>query len=62
MRFLAITLLRWSGVGLVLLGLLINAEKIPLPKLAGVALVFAGLFDIFVMPRILVRKWKSPDQ
>ncbi|MBC2663905.1 hypothetical protein H7F51_00075 [Novosphingobium flavum] len=60
-RFIALTLIRWTGVGLVLLGLLINAGKIALPGIVGVVLVVVGLFDAFVMPVILARKWKSKD-
>jgi len=61
-RFLALTLIRWSGVGLVLLGLLVNTGKIAAPGIVGVVLVAAGLFDAFVMPAILVRKWKSKER
>jgi ABC-type transport system involved in cytochrome bd biosynthesis fused ATPase/permease subunit len=60
-RFIALTLIRWMGVGLVLLGLLINAGKIAAPFILGVLLVMFGLFDAFVMPVILARKWKSKD-
>ena len=60
-RFLALTLIRWTGVGLVLLGLLVNAGKIELPGIAGIILVAFGLFDAFVMPVILARRWKTKD-
>lgn len=58
-RFIAITLVRWTGVALVLLGLLINAGTIRAPGALGVVLVLAGLFDAFIMPVILARRWKS---
>ena len=60
-RFLALTLIRWTGAGLVLLGLLVNAGKIELPGIAGIILVAFGLFDAFVMPVILARRWKTKD-
>ena len=61
-RFLALTLIRWTGVWLVLLGLLVNAGKIELPGIAGIILVAFGLFDAFVMPVILARRWKTKDR
>ena len=60
-RFLAITLIRWSGVGLVMLGLLASTGKIDLPAPVGPVLVLFGLFDALVMPTILARRWKSPQ-
>ena len=61
-RFFALTLIRWIGVGLVLLGMLVTSGKVALPWIAGPILVGFGLFDAFVMPAILARKWKSADQ
>jgi hypothetical protein len=64
-RFLAITLIRWTGVGLVMLGLLITTGRVVLPpeirQVVGPALVLFGLFDALVMPTLLARRWKSPD-
>ena len=59
-RFLALTLIRWIGVGLVLLGILVTAGKVHLPWITGPIFVGFGLFDAFVMPVILARKWKTP--
>lgn len=58
-RFIALTLIRWTGVALVLFGMLINAGKIAAPGALGIGLVAVGLFDAFVMPVILARRWKS---
>ncbi len=60
-RFIAITLIRWGGVGLVMLGLLATTGGIDLPAPVGPILVLFGLFDALVMPTILARKWKSRD-
>jgi len=60
-RFMALTLIRWTGVGLVLVGMLINAGRIAAPGILGVVLVLLGLFDAFVMPVILARRWKTKD-
>ncbi|MES2491877.1 MAG: hypothetical protein V4579_01190 [Pseudomonadota bacterium] len=58
-RFLAITLVRWAGVGLVVIGLLATTGRIDLPAPVGPVLVLFGLFDALVMPTILARRWKS---
>lgn len=60
-RYLAIVLIRWTGVGLVLLGMLVTTGRVDLPAIVGPVLVLAGLFDAFVMPTVLARKWKSRD-
>jgi len=59
-RFLAINLIRASGVVFAMLGALTAAGKLPLPPLAGYVLLAVGLFDVMVMPLILARRWKSP--
>jgi len=61
-RFFVIAAFRWFGVALILAGMLISVGKIDLPVLVGPALVLLGLFEGFVMPRKLARRWKSPDQ
>ena len=60
-RFMALTLIRWTGVGLVLVGMLINAGRIAAPGILGVVLVLLGLFDACIMPVILARRWKTKD-
>lgn len=60
-RFAAITLIRMSGAVLVLLGILITEGKLALPWWIGLILTLFGLFDVFAMPLILARRWKSPD-
>jgi hypothetical protein len=59
-RFVAISLIRLSGALLVLVGLLITERRIDLPWLLGVVLTLVGFFDVFVMPKILARRWRSP--
>lgn len=60
-RFFAITLVRWTGVFLVGLGLLVGTGRIALPPLVGIIFVLMGLFDALFMPTILARRWKSRD-
>ena len=52
--------MRWSGVALVLLGLMIVYNRIDAPKEAGYVLAVIGLLDAFIMPTLLARHWKSP--
>ena len=59
-RFIVIQALRWSGLAMVLVALLIIEDKIDLPKEAGYALFLVGLLDALIMPSVLARFWKSP--
>ena len=59
-KFIAIQALRWSGLALVLLGLLILYGEIDLPEVAGYVLLVVGLLDALIMPGILARLWKTP--
>ena len=59
-RFLALQLIRISGVVMALIGLVILAGKTDLPQLAGWVLLVIGMLDCLVVPQILVRRWKSP--
>lgn len=61
-RFFIIQSLRLSGAGLVVLAMLILSGKIDFPEIAGYALLLAGLVDVFFLPVLLARKWKSPDR
>lgn len=60
-RFLALSLVRLSGVALGLWGAAVLVGRGGLPAPLGLPLLTAGLFDLLVFPRILARKWKSPD-
>ncbi len=59
-RFIVIQLARWSGVAMLLLGLLAMQGKLDLPPAAGYLLAAAGLFGAFVVPILLARRWKTP--
>ena len=60
-RFIVITALRFAGVGLVMIGFAIVRGVIDLPYAAGAALAGVGLFDVFIVPTRLVRRWKAAD-
>lgn len=61
-HFWIINMVRLTGVGLVILGLLMATGKLlpQLPFWAGYILVAVGLGDVFVIPVLLARKWRSP--
>jgi len=61
-RFIALNLIRITGLVLVLLGIAIAQGVIDLPRMVGIVLALFGLYDFFFMPRMLANRWKSPDQ
>lgn len=61
-RFFAIQAVRWTGLGMVLLALLALNGKLPIPEVAGYALLAVGLFDALFLPTFLARRWKSPKE
>ncbi len=61
-RWLAINAMRFTGVALVLLGILIVRGVIDLPAAVGYAFIPIGLVDMFLMPRLLARKWRTPPE
>lgn len=66
-RFFAITLMRLMGALLILAGFVLIRGAVvlagqPTDRWIGVAVVLVGVFDFAVMPRILARRWRSPNQ
>lgn len=61
-RFAVIQLMRLGGVAMVVLGIMIaGRELLPqLPQWAGYLLIAVGLADVFIVPVMLARKWRSP--
>ena len=59
-KFIVLQALRWSGTGLVMLGLLILYGKIALPDEVGYVFFVVGLLDALIMPGVLARMWKTP--
>lgn len=59
-RFIVLSALRLGGVVLVGLGLLAINQALPIPPMIGWVLVPAGLIEIFVMPQVLARIWRTP--
>lgn len=61
-RFIVITAMRFTGVGLVMLGFAIVRGLIDLPYEVGVILAVVGFLDVFAMPVFLARRWKAADR
>jgi len=60
-RFMVITLLRVSGIVLMLLGMGIMATGMIEPRdIVGGAIFLAGALDALIMPRFLIRRWRTP--
>ena len=59
-RWLVISAVRAGGVVMVLVGLLILQQVIPEPAWAGYTILAVGIADVFLVPLLLARKWRSP--
>jgi hypothetical protein len=59
-RFAVMQVVRLTGVGLVIAGMLVASGRSPLPGWAGYILLGVGLVDAFIVPQILARKWRTP--
>lgn len=59
-RWMVINVTRLAGVVMVVVGLLGLQGVFEYPAIAGYVLVGVGLLDIFVVPLLLARKWRSP--
>lgn len=61
-RFIAIQLVRLTGVVMVLFALLVLNGRVDLPKVAGYLIGVIGLLEAFVAPVLLAKRWKSPNE
>lgn len=60
-RFIILTVLRASGVALMLLGMGIIGSRIIEPSdLIGGIVFTIGFLDSLLLPHILIRKWRTP--
>ncbi|MDR2856227.1 MAG: hypothetical protein LBV50_00060 [Novosphingobium sp.] len=59
-RLMALHAMRWSGLALVIFGLMALYGRIALPREIASALVIVGLIDALIMPTVFARRWKSP--
>jgi hypothetical protein len=61
-RFFIINAVRLTGAMLILLGILIFRDVLDMPEVVGWTFIPIGLFELFVMPQILARKWRTPRE
>ena len=61
-RFMVMQAMRLFGVALFVFGIMIVRGVVPLPAVAGYVFAVVGIFDAFMIPVILARRWKSPPQ
>lgn len=61
LRYMVIQAMRWAGVALVIVGLLVIYRRIDLPQEAGYVLFLVGIVDALIVPTLLARRWKSPS-
>lgn len=61
-RYFAMVAVRFAGVALILLGILVVRGVLELPDALGYVLLAAGLAGFFVMPTVLARRWRSPKE
>lgn len=63
-RWLTMQAVRFTGFGLVILGILIARGVLGFDqgsgRTIGYALIVIGLADGFVIPQVLARKWRTP--
>ncbi|QSR17969.1 hypothetical protein [Novosphingobium sp. KA1] len=59
-RWIIMQLVRLFGVACVVGGLAIGANTLHAPLWLGYVLILNGMIDVFVIPRLLARKWRSP--
>jgi hypothetical protein len=59
-RFMALQMMRLSGIALVVFGLLVINGKLSLPVFMGYVMLAVGVVDALVLPSVLSRMWKSP--
>ena len=57
---LTINVLRLGGVAMVVAGMLGTRQVIAIPMIAAYALIVIGLLDIFLVPLLLARTWRTP--
>ncbi len=61
-RWIILGLSRLAGVAMVITGLLVTQRAILWPIELGYALVVIGIVDVFVVPQVLARRWRSPKE
>lgn len=61
-KFFILSAIRLLSMALIMVGLLIIAGKLNMPKPAGYVFTGFGLLELLLLPPFLARKWKSPGK
>jgi hypothetical protein len=61
-RWMVIQAMRLGGVAMVLIGILGLRHVFEYPEIGGYILVAVGLVDVFLVPQLLARKWRTPPE
>lgn len=61
-RFFVIQAMRWTGLALVVVGLMIVNRKIAMPQVLGYGLTVIGLIEALIVPTFLAKMWKTPGR
>lgn len=59
-RFFAMQFMRLGGLAMVIVALLGLNDVLPVPPIAAWPLLIFGLVEIFVIPQMLARHWRTP--
>lgn len=59
--FIIITMMRFGGVAMVMLGFAIVRRAIDLPYAVGAIIAVLGFIEIFFLPRFIARRFKAGD-
>ena len=61
-RFVAMNVTRLLGAAFVIVGMLLATGRIlpQIPHWVGYILIANGLVDIFIIPAVMARKWRTP--
>jgi len=61
-RYFALNFTRLLGVAFVIFGMLVAKDRVlaGLPDWVGYLLIASGLVDVFVLPALMARRWRTP--
>ncbi|WP_338241151.1 hypothetical protein [Aurantiacibacter hainanensis] len=61
-RFMLINFMRIAGVVMILAGVAVFNDALPLPDWAGILLLVLGMVETFVTPTLLARIWSTNEK
>ena len=61
-RYMIIQAMRLLGVLAVVMGILMLRGRMAGPAVLGYLLVVVGLIDVFAVPQLLARRWRTPRE